>query len=80
MGDGTNTNGSEPLAQVDRERLSRLVAEQGEAVASDALGIPRHTLARLLAGLSVRAGTRALVAQGLARVCKVDDRKGAPRK
>lgn len=45
----------------DRNRLKRLVTTHGEAGAGKLLGVPRHTLARALAGLGVRTVTRELL-------------------
>jgi hypothetical protein len=53
------------LALDELRRLRVLVQSNGERSACRALGIPRATLARLLAGLRVRRGTVALVRAGL---------------
>ena len=45
----------------ERSRLRQLVESTGERPVCTALGIPRATLARLLAGLRVRRGTVALL-------------------
>jgi hypothetical protein len=54
-----------PLPGEARERLSRAVVELGEPRALRMLGISRSTLGRLLGGLSVHAGTAALIWQRL---------------
>lgn len=54
------TKGS-PLPAVDRKRLSALVERDGEAAVLKRLGCSRQTLYRAMAGLSIYAGTAALV-------------------
>jgi hypothetical protein len=58
---------SPPLSDDLRAILKGHVEQHGEAGASRALGIPRHTLARCIAGLGVRAGTVALVEKAIAK-------------
>jgi hypothetical protein len=55
----------EPLSEPQRVRVLGLVERFGESVAAQKLGIERRTLARVLAGLPLYPGTRALVGQRL---------------
>lgn len=61
------TAGESPSLKT-RSRLARLVAAVGESQAKNILGVSRHTLARILGGLSVHRGTIALVEQRLSRL------------
>lgn len=59
-----------PGASVSPAQLAQLRAlyeEHGESATAELLGLHRHTLTRLLAGLSVRPGTLALLELSLAR-------------
>jgi hypothetical protein len=49
------------LSVAERDRLQLLVQTVGERGACDALGTPRSTLARALAGLRLRRGTVAFL-------------------
>jgi hypothetical protein len=62
----TQTKGT-PLGTRDRAQLRRLVGLLGESESARKIGIHRQSLARVLAGLPVYAGTRALIAQNLAK-------------
>jgi hypothetical protein len=59
-------NKGEPAKPETRERLRARVDAVGEAAASAELRFPRQTMVRVLAGLPVREGTRALLEQRLA--------------
>jgi len=48
-----------------RDRIRELIDEYGEREAARLLGLVRHTMVRVVAGLPVRAGTVALVAQAV---------------
>lgn len=50
-----------PLAQPQRAKLQTLVQRVGERRALERLDLPRSTLARALAGLGLREGTRLLI-------------------
>lgn len=73
MGTSHKERADQPLDPADARALRAVVKEMGEPSACRALGVNRHTLARCLSGLPVRAGTRALVAAALASV----ERQGA---
>jgi hypothetical protein len=48
---------STPLPEVDRNKLSGLIASEGETQAARLLDISRQTLGRCLAGLPIQRGT-----------------------
>jgi len=54
----------------DADELRRLIAVHGEGVVAAGIGIPRHTLARLVARMAVRLGTLALMRDGIERLRK----------
>ncbi len=54
-----------PIPDPLRRRVAALVASVGERRTSARLGISRHTLARVVGGLSVYAGTHAIIRQRL---------------
>jgi hypothetical protein len=58
----------QPVDEVDRARIRRLVDQCGEREAASRLGICDRTLLRCLAGLGCYPGTRALVRLGLDRI------------
>lgn len=60
----------QPLDELDRVRVRRLVERRGERDAAVLLGVADRTLMRCLAGLGVYPGTRALVRQSLDRLEK----------
>ena len=49
-------------------RVSQLIKRKGTVGAATALGVSREALVRVAAGLSVRAGTIALIRQSLAQL------------
>ena len=57
-----------PLSNTELEHLATRVRLEGERETAAALGIPRHTLARVLARLSVRPGTVLMLRAGLQHV------------
>lgn len=57
-----------PLPPSLMSRLRGLVEANGESEALRLLGMPRHSLARCLSGLTVLHGTAALVRQLLDRI------------
>jgi hypothetical protein len=63
-----------PIPAALRDRIRALITSDGERLARARLGIPRHTLARALAGLTVRAGTHALIRQRLDAIEATDGR------
>jgi hypothetical protein len=60
-----------PVDPEDRERLGKVVAG-GEARAEELVGIPKSTIARCLAALPVRNGTRIALRQALDELDEVD--------
>jgi len=52
---------SAPVAVGARKRVMDMVREMGETAVARLLGTSPETLARILAGLNVQSGTRALV-------------------
>jgi len=66
-----------PPANIVRA-ASRLAAELGAVPAARALGVSREALARLAAGLPVRAGTIALAERALARSAPPSSSPPAP--
>lgn len=59
-----------PLASQLRRALAKLVEESGERKVAERLRTDRKTVARCLAGLPVRAGTRALVELALQELAR----------
>lgn len=51
-----------------RDRVRALLEARGEVETVDLLGVSRHTLTRLLAGLGVRRGTLAIVERSFERL------------
>ena len=51
-----------------RQRIAQMLAARGEAWTCEALGMQRHTLARVAGGFGVRRGTLALVERGFERL------------
>jgi hypothetical protein len=57
----------QPVPEAHRQRIAQLVVEKGlYYVAERILGIGADTVARIMGGLSVQPGTRALVAAKIA--------------
>lgn len=63
----TNEKLDAPLPAAQRKTLAKMVESLGERVVLSALRMTPQTLSRCMAGLPVRAGTRALVEQALAQ-------------
>lgn len=59
-----------PLTDDERAALMLEVRRAGEPSAIRRLGVPRQTLARAIAGLSLRAGTILVIREALARTTK----------
>jgi hypothetical protein len=57
-----------PAPSEDRQRITTIILEHTEAGAARLLGINKVTLARILSGLPIRAGTLALARARLAAV------------
>lgn len=57
-----------PLPERERAVVARLVKVHGERWATEALDVSRHTLSRLMGGLTCTKGTLALVSQRLAAI------------
>lgn len=72
MGENTHHRG-QALGRAEREHLARIVNERGEREATEALGVSRQTLGRLLGGLPVQRSTAAIVALRLGAVDDGDD-------
>ena len=53
--------GSTVLPSSLRERLRRLVQDNGERATRERIGVARYTLERALAGLPIRVGSAALI-------------------
>lgn len=62
---GTSDKLDAPLPATQRRTLAKMVETLGERAVLAALRLTRHTLGRCMAGLPVRAGTRALVERAL---------------
>jgi hypothetical protein len=56
----------QPLPERQRAEIARFVQKNGERWTLQALELTRHTFGRIVGGLTVTAGTRALVSQRLA--------------
>ena len=54
-----------PVKPGDRKRLNDMLSRHGEAKTREMLGLSRHTLARIAAGLPVYPGTAALIRERL---------------
>jgi hypothetical protein len=57
-----------PLPERERAAVARLVKIRGEAWTREALDVSRHTLGRVLGGLTCTKGTLALVSLRLAAI------------
>lgn len=57
-----------PAPAADRQRITTIIREHTEAGAARLLGINKATLARILSGLPIRAGTLELARARLAAV------------
>lgn len=63
-----------PLEPLLRQRIANLIRARGEAAVLTLIPIPTATLSRALAGLTIRAGTAALIAKFIAQF---DERQAA---
>lgn len=59
--------GRAPLAEAEMRAVARWVEDDGEPAVLQEMGISRLALARCIGGMTVLAGTRALVRAALAR-------------
>jgi hypothetical protein len=57
--------GSRPACSDHLQRVRRMVEELGEARTAEQLGVGRATVARVVANLPLRAGTRSLLREAL---------------
>lgn len=72
-----NTRFGKPAPLQHRERVRHMIAELGEAKAAAELKIGRPTLARVVAALPLKAGTLALLREGLGEAGQNDRREVA---
>jgi hypothetical protein len=65
----TDSRTTRPATEAERATLRSLIDAEGEGAALRAVGLSRMGAYRVLAGLAVTSGTRALLREALHRTC-----------